>query len=773
MLPSSNLLKHQSQQNYQNFARVNPAIKNLFNDNDIKKLSDLISSNDLRLNKQDALWLYKHDDLFLLAHLANLVCKKKHSDRIYFNINRHINPTNICVFDCKFCAFAKRANDPDAYAFSMEEIISRVKKACNEGAQEIHMVGGLHPRWGLKHFLDIISNIKKTAPNIHLKGFTAVEIQWLAKKAKFSIDKTLHCLKQAGLDSMPGGGAEIFDEQIRQKITAKLDHKSWLDIHKTAHNIGMKSNATMLYGHIENIDHRIDHLNHLRDLQDITKGFNAFIPLSFQPYNNDMNISDYTMGADDLRTIAISRLFLDNFLHIKAYWIMLGKEIAQLALSFGANDLDGTVTEEKISKSAGGQSGESLDKSSLQRLITSTGKKPYLRDSIYKKFNICNLKSQKNTQNYDHSYFLSKSSNSSGASEIYKLICDEANIKISDNIFSNDNFFKLINSSQKNLHSLYGNSRFLKFFDTSEHFIYQKKQAKIKDNFHSNIKSNKKLVLHRFKYPDGIANPDLVCKSDNLNNMIICDAINNLESKYDHKNKYFQHMISFNDLWDYSFKSLNNLQNILYKTYNLNNLDLFLYFDYQNFKSGKNFDYIDFYRLLNAASSKINHDFKIIYNPCIALKHQSNINNKIDWQQFLTDIFSIKNIISNKPQNIEIKFIELFLNNEQLNNSISVHEFLQACTILKLSFKDIGLCSFYTNFANNQSNYYHQTKSIKNNSGYNSNINSLSRKKIVAIMLKSSVSHLGFLDSKHLSVKLTVDKIIAKENLKLDINSNI
>lgn len=336
-----------------------------------------------RITEQDALFLFRHPDLIRIGKIANLVSEKKNGDRIFYNVNRHINPTNICVYDCKFCAYSKRPGDEGAYAYQIEEMVEKAKAADAEGATEIHMVGGLHPRWKFSHYKDILKAIKAELPHIHIKGFTAVEIDWLARKARLSIKDTLIELKEAGLDSMPGGGAEIFHQDIRDEITAKLTAEEWLDVHRTAHSLGMESNCTMLYGHVETYEHRVDHMRYLRNLQDETKGFNAFIPLSFQPHQNDMGIKRYTFGVDDLKTIAIARIFLDNFDHIKAYWIMLGQDVAQLATQFGANDLDGTVIEEKISKAAGGRSGMVLTKSSIETIINKARKSSQERDTIY------------------------------------------------------------------------------------------------------------------------------------------------------------------------------------------------------------------------------------------------------------------------------------------------------------------------------------------------------------------------------------------------------
>lgn len=336
-----------------------------------------------RISDDDALFLFKSPDLVAIGKLADDVCKRKNGDTVFYNVNRHINPTNICVYDCKFCAYAKKPGEEGAYAYDTEEMVKKAKEAVAEGATEIHMVGGLHPRWKFSHYLDILKAIKAELPEIHIKGFTAVEIEWLSRKARLTIKDTLVALQAAGLDSMPGGGAEIFHQDIRDKITAKMTAEEWIDVHRTAHNLGMHSNCTMLYGHVEQYEHRVDHMSYLRRLQDETGGFNAFIPLSFQPHQNQMGIKRYTFGVDDLKTIAIARLYLDNFDHIKAYWIMLGQDIAQLAINFGANDLDGTVLEEKISRAAGGRSGMHLSKSNLESIIHKARKTAQERDTVY------------------------------------------------------------------------------------------------------------------------------------------------------------------------------------------------------------------------------------------------------------------------------------------------------------------------------------------------------------------------------------------------------
>ncbi len=341
-----------------------------------------------RITAEEALELYDKMPTDWLGHLADIVNERKNEGVVFYNINRHINPTNVCVKSCKFCAFSRKPGEEGAYEYSLEEITQRTHQAAEQGATEVHVVGGLHPRWSFDYFLKMLRAIKEAEPQIHIKAFTAVEIDWLAAKARMSISQTLQTLREAGLGSMPGGGAEIFHPEVREKICdTKTDAQRWLMIHEEAHKIGLKTNATMLYGHIENSFHRIDHMDRLRQLQDKTRGFQVFIPLAFQPFENEMGIDTYTRSDLDLRTIAIARLFLDNFTHIKAYWIMLGQDTAQTALQFGANDLDGTVAEEKISRMAGGQSGMAMTRSEIKNLILRAGRIPIERNTLYQSVN--------------------------------------------------------------------------------------------------------------------------------------------------------------------------------------------------------------------------------------------------------------------------------------------------------------------------------------------------------------------------------------------------
>lgn len=337
-----------------------------------------------RLSFEDGVNLYHSPDLVELGAVANEINLRKNGRDVYFNVNRHINPTNICALSCKFCAFSRKPNEEGAYAYSDDEIAHRAKMAADSGATEIHMVGGLHPRWKLSNYTNIIRTVKQTAPHVHVKAFTAVELDWLARKERKSVAEVIGELRDAGLGSFPGGGAEIFTPYVRELICdTKLTGDGWIDIHRTAHKMGLRSNCTMLYGHIEDVPARVDHMLRLRGLQDETAGFNVFIPLAYQPENNELGINRHTYGADDLKTVAVARLLLDNFRHIKSYWIMTGERVAQTALHFGANDLDGTVVEEKIANMAGSKGGMAMAKSNLLRVIRDADRVPVERSTVY------------------------------------------------------------------------------------------------------------------------------------------------------------------------------------------------------------------------------------------------------------------------------------------------------------------------------------------------------------------------------------------------------
>ena len=341
-----------------------------------------------RLTGAEALKLFESDDIFLLGSIASYVSEKKNGKKAYFIRNRHINPTNICVNRCRFCAFSRSEGQEGAFELTIKEILHKLKPffaGRGRRISEVHIVGGLHPKWPFEYYLEMLSSIKRHFPDLHLKAFTAVEVDYMSKISGLGLSRTLTALKSGGLDSMPGGGAEIFDPRIRNRLCPeKISGDRWLKVMETAHKAGLRTNATMLYGHIEKYEHRTDHLLRLRKLQDKTGGFQAFIPLAYHPKNTQIQ-GKYTSGIDDLKTIAVSRLLLDNFDHIKAYWIMLGEKISQLALKFGADDIDGTIVEEKITHSAGALTGEQLSAAQLVELIRKAGKIPVERDSFYKR----------------------------------------------------------------------------------------------------------------------------------------------------------------------------------------------------------------------------------------------------------------------------------------------------------------------------------------------------------------------------------------------------
>jgi aminodeoxyfutalosine synthase len=338
-----------------------------------------------RLDFHDGLALYGSPDILAVGWLANLVREKLHGDIAYFNVNRHINPTNVCVAACRLCAFGRKKGGEGAYTMALEQAWETAATGYTEAVTEFHIVGGLHPDLPLEYFLDLIKGLKERFPQVHIKAFTMVEIAFLARRAKLSIPETVQRLKEAGVDSMPGGGAEIFADRVRHIICDhKIDGDEWLDTARMVHKAGLKSNATMLYGHIENDEDRVDHLLKLRSLQDETHGFQTFIPLAFHPDNTPLSHLPRTTGLTDIRQIAVSRLMLDNFPHVKAYWQMMTAKIAQIALRFGADDIDGTVIEEKIYHDAGATTPQGMRRQELMRLITAAGRVPVERDTLYR-----------------------------------------------------------------------------------------------------------------------------------------------------------------------------------------------------------------------------------------------------------------------------------------------------------------------------------------------------------------------------------------------------
>ncbi len=355
-------------------------------DSTLKVIADKVYNSE-RITTIEGIYLYEHAELSLLGMLADFVRKKKNSKYVYFNRNIHIEPTNICVYDCKFCSYSRLIkHKQEGWELSEEQILEKVKSYKNEPITEVHIVGGVHPKMGLQYFAELISKIKKIRPDLHVKAFTAVELDYMCRKAKLSYREGLSILKEHGQDSLPGGGAEIFHPDIRTKICDdKCTGDEWLEIHKTAHKLGMPSNATMLYGHIEKYEHRIHHMDCLRKLQDETGGFNTFIPLKFRNKDNQMSNLQEVSVIEDLKNYAISRIFMDNFNHIKAYWPMIGRNTAQLSLNFGVDDVDGTIDDTtKIYSMAGSEEqNPALSTAELVKLIKDVGFHPIERDTVY------------------------------------------------------------------------------------------------------------------------------------------------------------------------------------------------------------------------------------------------------------------------------------------------------------------------------------------------------------------------------------------------------
>jgi len=355
-------------------------------DKELAFIADKVNNNK-RITDEEGLLLFEKGDLPFLGALANSVRERMHGDKTYFNRNFHIEPTNVCVFTCNFCSYSRvYAHRDEGWELTMQQMLDIVKKYDNQPVTEVHIVGGVHPKMNLEFFAELLRNIKSHRPDLHIKGFTAVELDYMFRKAKKTIEEGMKYLNEAGLDSLPGGGAEIFHPEIREQICAdKVDGDGWLKIHETAHRLGMHSNATMLYGHIEKYHHRIDHMSRLRELQDKTGGFNTFIPLKFRNKDNDMsNVPESTI-VEDMKMYAVARIYLDNFPHLKAYWPMLGRKSAQLSLSFGVNDLDGTIDDTtKIYSMAGSEEQTpSMSTADLVSLIKQVKRKPVERGTLY------------------------------------------------------------------------------------------------------------------------------------------------------------------------------------------------------------------------------------------------------------------------------------------------------------------------------------------------------------------------------------------------------
>lgn len=353
---------------------------------DLKNIAKKVYSDE-RISFEEGVLLYEKAELGYLGSLANYIREKKHGNSVYFNRNFHVEPTNICVFDCKFCSYSRLLKQKEgAWELSEEEILDLVRKYDGKPVTEVHIVGGVHPKMGLHYFAELIRKIKAIRPDIHVKAFTAVELEYMCRKAKVSYEEGLTILRDHGQDSLPGGGAEIFDEEIRKQICEdKCTATQWLEMHETAHKLGMPSNATMLYGHIEKFEHRVDHMNRLRMLQDKTNGFNTFIPLKFRNKGNQMSHLKEVSVIEDLRNYAISRIFMDNFAHLKAYWPMIGRTTTQMSLAFGVDDIDGTIDDStKIYTMAGSEEQSPvLTTQQLVEMIKQVNRTPIERDTLY------------------------------------------------------------------------------------------------------------------------------------------------------------------------------------------------------------------------------------------------------------------------------------------------------------------------------------------------------------------------------------------------------
>lgn len=343
---------------------------------------------DERLSFEDGVRLMKSSDLLAIGHMADIVRKRKNGDNVYFIVNTHLNYTNVCYLDCKLCAFGLKPDDPRSYSLSLEEIEEKYKQMATKGFSELHIVGGVNPKLPFEYYEDMIRLAKKHMPDIHVQAFTAVEIDYIARVAKLNIDEAINRLRDAGLGSILGGGAEIFDPEVRKVISGhKTSADRWFQIHEITHNLGMKSNASILYGHIEKEEDVVDHFVRLRELQDKTNGFSAFFGFSFHPDNTKLaeeyKLTGETTGYYDLKMLAVARLMLDNFPHIRAFWMMIGQKLAQVSLSFGVDDLDGTVMEEQIVHAAGSTSAHMTPKAAFINMIKEAGRTPVERDTLY------------------------------------------------------------------------------------------------------------------------------------------------------------------------------------------------------------------------------------------------------------------------------------------------------------------------------------------------------------------------------------------------------
>ena len=339
-----------------------------------------------RLSFEDGAALFRARDLLALGRLANHVREERHGNFAFYNVNRYLNPTNLCWVDCALCAWARKVNEPGGYEMAVEECVEEAGKGYSESVTEFHIVGGLHPTWPFEYYTGLLRALKARFPSVHCKAFTMVEIDWIAQVGKRSIAQTIRELSEAGMDSCPGGGAEIFEKRVRDVICKnKISGERWLEIARECHLLGVRTNATMLYGHVETIEDRVDHLLRLRALQDETGGFTGLIPLAFHPENTPLADTPPSSGQTDLRVIAVSRLLLDNFPHVKAYWVQIGVKLAQLALFFGADDLVGTVVDETITHAAGATTASGMTRLEFERMIRETGREPFERDAAYRR----------------------------------------------------------------------------------------------------------------------------------------------------------------------------------------------------------------------------------------------------------------------------------------------------------------------------------------------------------------------------------------------------
>lgn len=368
----------------------------------LKAVAEKVKQNK-RISDEEGMLLFEKASLPFVGTLANFIRERLHGDTTYFNRNFHIEPTNVCVFSCKFCSYSRLyAKKEEGWELSIDEMMNIVKTYDGKPITEVHIVGGVHPKMNMAYFIELMQKIKAYRPDLHVKAFTAVELDYMFRKAKLTVEEGMKQLHEAGLDSLPGGGAEIFAPEIREQIAAdKVDGEGWLHIHETAHNLGMHTNATMLYGHIEKYEHRIDHMRKLRDLQDRTGGFNTFIPLKFRNQDNDMSYVAESTITEDMRLYSIARIYLDNFPHLKAYWPMLGRDNAQLSLSFGVNDIDGTIDDStKIYSMAGSEEQKpAMTTQQLVTLIKQVKRKPVERDTLY------NVVKDYTTENFEENSF--------------------------------------------------------------------------------------------------------------------------------------------------------------------------------------------------------------------------------------------------------------------------------------------------------------------------------------------------------------------------------